>query len=62
MTDKAIEKLAAKVAKDTLGIPTLKTQNRDSLDFHDVSVVLLKKALIEMYNKGKNESKKNNKG
>ena len=58
MTEKEIEKLAAQVAKDTLFIPTLEIQNRDSLDFHEVSVWQVQKALIEMYNEGKKESAK----
>lgn len=49
-----IEKIAQKV----LNIKTLKTQNSDELDFHDISVWELKKALEEAYKMGEksNES------
>jgi len=49
-----IEKIAQKV----LNIKTLKTQNSDELDFHDISVWELKEALEEAYKMGEksNES------
>ena len=41
------------IAKEILGIETLKTQNSDSLDFHEVSVWSLKAALEKAYTAGK---------
>jgi len=40
------------IAKEILGIETLKTQNNDSLDFHEVSVWSLKAALEKAYQEG----------
>ncbi|MCL2107045.1 MAG: hypothetical protein FWH26_08335 [Oscillospiraceae bacterium] len=50
------EKLIAaleEIAKNNLGIDTLRTQNSDSLDFHEVSVWSLKAALEAAYNLGR---------
>jgi len=41
------------IAKKHLGIKTLKTQNSDSLDFHDLAVWNIKRALKAAYNEGK---------
>ena len=43
-----------KIAKEHLGIETLKTQMSDSLDFHEVSVWSLKEALVAAYELGRN--------
>lgn len=40
------------IAREYLDIPTLRTQNRDSLDFHDVAVWGVKSALEGAYRKG----------
>jgi len=40
------------IAKKHLGIKTLKTQNSNSLDFHEVSVGAVKKALTDSYRLG----------
>jgi hypothetical protein len=40
------------IAKTQLGIETLETRNRDSLDFHDCSVFGIKKALMLAYKAG----------
>lgn len=40
------------IARDHLHIPTLETQNRDGLDFHDVAVWGVKAALEEAYRQG----------
>lgn len=42
-----------KIAKDVLGIETLTVQGRDSLDFHDLNVVLLREALEAAYDAGR---------
>ena len=47
-TDKTLER----IAKEHLEIETLRTRDSDHLDFHDVSVWQLKKALEEAYRLG----------
>lgn len=44
--------LILSIAKDRLGIYTLETRNRDSLDFHSVSVGSVKAALEDAYRAG----------
>jgi hypothetical protein len=41
----ALDTLLETIARDVLAIPTLATRGRDALDFHDVGVVSLKRAL-----------------
>lgn len=41
------------IAMTELGIATLRLQNSDSLDFHEVSVVRLHEALLAAYNAGR---------
>jgi len=57
--DKRIEKKLEKIAKEELFIETLKTRNSDALDFHDVSVWGVKKALKLAFELGRSESSKN---
>ena len=40
------------IAREALSIPTLKIQNRDRLDFHDVSVWSVLEALDKAYEAG----------
>lgn len=47
-----MNKQLEKIANDILSIETLKTRNSDSLDFHDVSVWSLKRALEAAYKAG----------
>lgn len=54
MSRKALEK----IAKKHLFIDTLETRNRDSLDFHDVSVWGVAKALEEAYELGRQAKQK----
>ena len=42
-----------KIAKDVLGLKTLKTRNSDSLDFSDQSVWAIKEALEKAYDAGR---------
>ena len=44
-----------KIAQDCLDIPTLEARNSDSLDFHEVSVWSLKKALRQAYQLGQQD-------
>ena len=46
------QKVIEKIALDHLFIQTLKTQHRDRLDFHDVSVWAVKSALEAAYAEG----------
>jgi len=56
-----MKKLLEKIAKEEIGIETLETRNSDSLDFHDVAVWEIKKALELAYELGKAEGGKNEK-
>ena len=50
---KKLEPLLTSIARKHLGIESLKTRNRDSLDFHDVAVWGVRAALLEAYEAGK---------
>ncbi len=47
--------MVAGIAKEHLGIETLVTRNRDSLDFHSVGVGCLEAALLAAYELGVQE-------
>ena len=51
------DKVIASIAHRRLNIETLKTQNSDSLDFHDVSVWNLRTALLCAYEEGRKAGK-----
>jgi hypothetical protein len=53
MTDKTTKNLFTKIAREHLMIETLETRNRDSLDFHDVSVRGVERALRAAYDAGR---------
>jgi hypothetical protein len=44
-----LDTLFETIAREVLDIPTLATQGRDALDFHNVGVVSLKRALTRAY-------------
>ena len=44
-----LDDLLASIARTELGVETLAPRGRDSLDFHDVGVVSLKRALHRAY-------------
>jgi len=44
-----LDTLLETIAREELLIPTLVTRGRDALDFHDVGVVSLKRALRRAY-------------
>ena len=44
-----INNILTQIAKNHLGIETLEARNSDQLDFHDVGVISLKKALYAAY-------------
>lgn len=50
--DIMVEDYLEKIARECLGIETLETRSSDSLDFHEVSVWGLNKALMSAYNLG----------
>lgn len=45
------------IAKEHLDIPTLQSRGRDNLDFHEIGIARLKKALQAAYELGKSERK-----
>lgn len=47
-----VEKLFEQIAKEHLLIDTLAVRNRDCYDFHEVSVIGVKRALEAAYNAG----------
>lgn len=51
-TTKATRGLLASIAWEEMGIATLEARNRDSLDFHDVSVTALANALARAFAAG----------
>ncbi len=57
-TQQNIDQLLTEIAKKHLNLETLETRNSDSLDFHDVAVWSLKKALQEAYEAGKKLAEK----
>lgn len=50
--DPAVQQLVEAIAREELHIGTLQVRNRDRLDFHDVHVAALQKALLRAYNTG----------
>jgi hypothetical protein len=49
------KEMVSRIAKTYLDIDTLKVQNSDSLDFHDVGVAALEAALIAAFEAGQND-------
>ncbi|MEQ1616369.1 MAG: hypothetical protein ABL904_26760 [Hyphomicrobiaceae bacterium] len=54
----ALGALLETIAREELAIPTLATRGGDALDFHDVGVVSLKRALRRAYVAGCNATAK----
>ncbi|MBX9683019.1 MAG: hypothetical protein K2X41_04445 [Hyphomicrobium sp.] len=48
----SLDTLLETIAREVLNIPKLATRGRDALDFHDVGVVSLKRALARAYAAG----------
>lgn len=48
----ALDALLETIAREELAIPTLAARGRDALDFHDVGVASLKRALRRAYAAG----------
>jgi hypothetical protein len=51
--DAARDALLERIARDVLLIETLDERRSDSLDFHDLSVVTVRKALLAAYEAGR---------
>lgn len=49
------------IAEKILGITSFEQQNSDQLDFHDIHILIIKKALWEAYLAGKMANLKNTK-
>jgi hypothetical protein len=47
-----LDRLLAAIAREHLGVATLKTRHSDALDFHDISVCGIKRALTAAYQAG----------
>ncbi len=54
-TNATMDQRLEAIARETLEIPTLATQMRDSLDFHDVAVWSLRAALLAAYRAGQED-------
>ncbi|KVN20729.1 MULTISPECIES: hypothetical protein [unclassified Burkholderia] len=52
MTKDELEALLERIAFEHLGLDTLETRHRDSLDFHDCSVWSIRDALIAAFEAG----------
>ncbi len=52
-----VNQLLERIARDNLRIPTLGERKSDSLDFHDLGVWQIKKALAAAYEAGRNDAK-----
>ena len=55
MLSEAINKKIEKIAKDEFYIDTLETRDSDQLDFYDIAVWSVKKALERAYELGKRD-------
>jgi hypothetical protein len=53
-----VDALLTRIAQRTLRIETLESRRRDSLDFHEVSVLELRDALEAAYNAGVEQGRK----
>lgn len=53
-----MNKKLEEIAKETLKLETLETRKNDSLDFHELSVWSINKALEEAYKAGQDSIKK----
>ena len=54
LSQKELDERLLAIAKRELRIETLETRNSDRLDFHEVSVASIKKALEAAYHEGLN--------
>jgi hypothetical protein len=59
---KSLDPLPTALAREHLGIATLQTRHRDALDFHEVSVWGIKRALAAAYQAGAQAANDTNEG
>lgn len=52
-----VNQLLERIARDNLRIPTLGERKSDSLDFHELGVWQIKKALLAAYEAGRSDAK-----
>lgn len=52
-TKRTAAKALEKIARETLGLETLETRRADSLDFHDLAVWQIQKALKAAFDAGR---------
>jgi len=52
-----VDQVLEQIAQAALRVPTLRRRNSDGLDFHEVSVWGLKRALVAAYEAGREETK-----
>ena len=50
-----MEEELLRIAQSVLGIKTLETRNSDGLDFYDLAVWNIRKALVQAYEAGKQD-------
>ncbi len=58
MTTRRQDKQIAEIAKRILDLETLEERKSDSLDFHEVAVWTIKRALEEAYEAGRRDASK----
>jgi hypothetical protein len=58
MTPVSRRLVIARIARDVLGIETLETRNADSLDFHDLAIWDVRRALLLAFNAGQSTTTK----
>ena len=51
-----LKAIVTAIAQDVLHIPTLEVRGRDALDFHEVGVRSLERALVRAYQSGQSEA------
>ncbi|NLX54414.1 MAG: hypothetical protein GXY58_04815 [Planctomycetaceae bacterium] len=52
-----VNQLLERIARDNLRIPTFGERKSDSLDFHELGVWQIKKALLAAYEAGRSDAK-----
>ena len=57
MSTKRMNTVVEKIAREILDLETLETRKSDSLDFHDMAVWEIRKALEAAYHAGQNQTK-----
>lgn len=53
---KKADATASRIAREVLGLDTLETRHSDGLDFHDLAVWQIRKALVAAYEAGRHSA------